>query len=104
MTESDARERAYFSLRSHAAKIDFAWEQHLLGMCYHDGRGTPIDKILAYKWFIISASNPIWDHPTRKKAYKDEGAALMKNATPDELAEAQKLADEWIQKNRRMKL
>ncbi len=104
MAELDTLERHNFFQCKHRAKLDFAWDQHLLGMRYHDGEGTSIDKIRAYKWFIISASNPIWDDPMRKKAYKDEGAALMKKANPDELAEAQKLADEWIKKNRRMKL
>jgi len=62
--------------------------QASLGEMYRDGRGVPQDKLQAYMWLTLGVANGA----TRGAALRD---ALAKQMTPDQLAEAQKLAREW---------
>ena len=62
--------------------------QYNLGVFYDNGLGVPQDKVRAYMWFSLSASQG------------REGAAafrdlIARRMTPAQIAEAQKLAREW---------
>ena len=59
-----------------------------LGDMYRDGRGVPQDYIQALRWYNLGAANGA----QRGAALRD---ALAKQMTPDQIAEAQKLAQEW---------
>jgi TPR repeat protein len=64
-----------------------------LGLMYQRGRGLPQDYALAHMWFNLSASRATAaeDRDLAAKS-RDELAAKM---TPDQIAEAQRLAREW---------
>ena len=62
--------------------------QYTLGVFYDNGLGVPQDRIRSYMWFELSASQG------------REGAAafrdlIARRMTPEQIAEAQKLAHEW---------
>jgi uncharacterized protein len=63
-----------------------------LGMLYATGRDVAADLVVAHKWFNLSASrgNPA------ALAYRIE---LAREMSSEQVAEAQKLAREWIQAN-----
>ena len=63
-----------------------------LGMLYATGRDGAADLVVAHKWFNLAASR---GNPTAL-AYRIEVAREM---SPEQIAEAQKLAREWIQIN-----
>ena len=62
---------------------------------YTEGKGVPQDYALAHMWFNLSASRAT-EAEYRDSAAKsrDELAAKM---TPDQIAEAQRMAREWMQ-------
>jgi TPR repeat protein len=59
-----------------------------LGALYEAGKGVPQDIVQAYKWYTLGEANG------DKKAAELRDA-LTKRMTPDQIAEAQKLAREW---------
>ena len=63
-----------------------------LGLMYTVGSSVPVDYVSAHKWFNLSASrgNPA------ALAYRIE---LAREMSSEQVAEAQKLAREWIQTN-----
>jgi TPR repeat protein len=63
-----------------------------LGMLYATGRDVAADLVVAHKWFNLSASrgNPA------ALAYRVE---LAREMSCEQIAEAQKLAREWIRIN-----
>jgi hypothetical protein len=67
--------------------------QNNLGSMYEDGEGVAKNYVLAHMWFNLAAARdpyPVW-----RDLYahdRDEVARLM---TPDQIAEAQRLAREW---------
>jgi TPR repeat protein len=66
-----------------------------LGVSYGKGQGVPQDNVQAHLWFNLAAANyPASDSENREIAVKnrDAMAAIM---TPEQIAEAQKLAHEW---------
>jgi hypothetical protein len=63
--------------------------QYDLGGMYERGQGVPQDYVLAYLWLNLAVSNLPDDFMVKKR---DEVATKM---TPDQLAEAQKMAREW---------
>ena len=77
-----------------AAEQGHAKAQNNLGVMYGTGRGVPTDDALAYMWFNLAAAQGY------KKAQKirDMAAELM---TPDQIAEAQRMAREWLAKHQR---
>jgi TPR repeat protein len=78
-----------------AADQGFGYAQFDLGAAYEDGRGVPQDYSLAHMWFNL-ASSPATnaDADLRQMAVtsRDKVAAKM---TPDQMAEAQRMAREW---------
>ena len=71
-----------------AADQGDAMAQFNLGVMYAKGQGVPQDYVLAHMWFNLSAAQG--DEDAVKN--RDIAAGQM---TPDQLAEAQRLAREW---------
>ena len=73
--------------------------QFKLGTLYRQGRGVPQDYVEAHKWFklaILHFSES--DAANRGNAIKN-CHLLVAKMTPAQIAEAQKLAHEWIPSN-----
>jgi TPR repeat protein len=71
-----------------AAEQGNADAQATLGFRYERGQGVPRDYVLAHMWLSLAAANGSSAAPQAL----DELAAKM---TPDQIAEAQRLAREW---------
>jgi hypothetical protein len=67
-------------------------DQFMLGRMYYVGRGVPQDYVQAHMWYNLAAAGQ--PGRTRDVAVggRDEIAKLM---TPEQIAEAQRLAREW---------
>ena len=63
-----------------------------LGVRYSNGRGVPQDDVQAHMWFNLAASRLIGEERERVVRSRDLAAGRM---TPDEIAEAKRLAREW---------
>jgi TPR repeat protein len=57
------------------------------------GHGVPENMVLAYMWFNLAAAQG--DEMARK--YKDQAASVI---TREQIAEAQQLSREWMEKHR----
>ena len=75
-----------------AAEQEDEAAQYELGYMYVYGEGVIQDYVLGYMWWNIAASNGYED----AKKYIDFVESMM---TPEQLAEAEKLARECIKKN-----
>jgi TPR repeat protein len=78
-----------------AADQGTAMAQYSLGMMYAKGQGTPQDYVQAHKWFSLAASllpGSGTEHKRNALRARDAAASRM---TPEQIAEAQKLAAEW---------
>ncbi len=75
------------------AEQGHAKAQSNLGGMYALGKGVPQDYTEAVKWFRLAAANGV------KEAVNNRDI-LEKHMTPDQLAEAQKLAREWKAKGK----
>ena len=62
-----------------------------LGVMYRSGKGVPKDPILAHMWFNLAAVQM-----SSLGQVRDELAELM---TPPQIAEAQRMAREWMAKH-----
>lgn len=85
--------REAFRLETLAAEQNFGLAQRMLGIMYMDGTGIPQDYVQAHKWLNLSTAQGDKDAGT----LRDE---LAKKMTLDQIAEAQKLAREWIPKDK----
>jgi TPR repeat protein len=72
-----------------AADQDNLDAQFNLGEMYELGNGVPQDYVLAYMWFALVAS-----HGTRPYAMRGRDR-VAQQMSPEKIAEAQKLAEEW---------
>ena len=66
-----------------------------LGICYINGQGVPEDRIAAHMWLDLASSRFGASDKERRDAavtYRDQISEQMSSA---EIAEAQKLAQEW---------
>ena len=59
---------------------------------YDKGGGVPRDDVLAYMWFNLAAAQG------RENARRGRDRAARR-MTPDQLAEAQRMAREWMEKH-----
>ncbi|MEP6933430.1 MAG: SEL1-like repeat protein [Nitrospirota bacterium] len=59
-----------------------------LGLMYYQGQGVPQDYVKSYMWFNLAEKGGV-------KFGVDPRDTLAKNMTPEQIAEAQKLAREW---------
>lgn len=73
----------------HAANQWLTEAQHRLGVMYANGQGVPQDYVQAHMWFNLAGSAGNAD----AVKFRDIVAERM---TPDQIAEAQRLAGEWI--------
>ena len=64
-----------------------------LGVMYRNGRGVPQDYVEAHKWYNLGASRVSAENQKIFAEARDAVAQLM---TPQQLAEAQRLAREWL--------
>ena len=76
-----------------AAEQGNADAQFNLGVMYRDGHGVTQDYTRAHMWFNLATSRATHT-ATRDQVAKnrDRAAAMM---TPDQIAEAQRMASEW---------
>jgi TPR repeat protein len=82
-----------------AAEQGAASAQFNLGAMYADGHGVPQDYVLAHMWFNLAAAQSDMNFKgveaqTNKYAFQQRDAVAAK-MTPDQIAEAQRLAREW---------
>ena len=75
-----------------AAEQGFAEAQGLLGTAYASGQGVPQDDIQAHMWLTLAAARTIGQAQGLVVGVRDDVAARM---TPEQIAEAQRLAREW---------
>ncbi len=80
-----------------AAERGLPKAQHNLGMMYYNGDSISEDNILAYMWLNLSLLN---DNNESKNVVglKDLVAKYM---TPEQIAEAERLTQEWLAKNQK---
>jgi len=74
-----------------AAEQGFAQAQNALGLCYFKGRGVPKDYQAAYKWFSLAAAKG----DERADDARINLASAERYLTPEQVAEAQRLAHEF---------
>jgi TPR repeat protein len=84
-----------------AAEQGNATGQYNLGVMYHDGKGVAQDLIQAHKWFSLSAAGSKGQGQEKAAALRD---AIATKLTPEQIAESLRLANEWEQKRRLLKL
>jgi uncharacterized protein len=80
-----------------AADQGLADAQVSLGWMYADGKGVPKDYAIAYMWFNLAAAHgkdPSHAVPLAVRS-REQMAGMM---TPDQIAEGQRLAREWVAK------
>ncbi len=77
-----------------AAEQGHAKAQTILGVMYRDDRGVPKDGVLAYMWFDLAATQGY------EVAQKKRGL-VAEAMTPNQIAEAQRLAREWMAQHQR---
>jgi uncharacterized protein len=78
-----------------AADQGYGYAQNSLGILYAEGQGVSQDHVLAYMWFNLAATHiRAANSEARNLAIKNRDTVAAK-MTPAQIAEAQKLADEW---------
>jgi uncharacterized protein len=82
-----------------AADQGDALAQNNLGLLDFNGDGVPQNYVQAYMWLSLAAANAL-DKDGRDLAVRNQELVASK-MTPAELAEGQKLADEWRPKSER---
>jgi TPR repeat protein len=65
--------------------------QHILGLMYNSGEGVPQDYVIAYMWLTLATASG--DEVAAGAAVVRE--RLAKRMSPEQVAEADKLAREW---------
>src|SRR6516165_10540642 len=90
-----------------SAEQGYTWAQFYLGFFLANGQGVPKNLVLAHMWLSLAAASPfkppfgslktIDENERRALATLATGARgkLESQMTPDQIAEAQKLAGEW---------
>ena len=74
------------------AEQGHAGAQNNLGLMYSNGQGVPQDYLQAYLWFNLAASRMTGEQREDAVHTRDVIAGRL---TPNQLAEAQRLAWEW---------
>jgi uncharacterized protein len=83
---------------SRAADQGYSYSMLGLAALYEDGNGVPQDYVLAHMWYNLAAAHfPSTESDLRNEVvkFRDELAGKM---TPDQIAQAQRLAREWAPK------
>jgi TPR repeat protein len=84
--EDDAEAVRWYRL---SAEQGYAKAPYNLGLMYGKGEGVPQDYVQAHMWFNLAAAQGDADAAKNRDI-------VAKNMTPDQIAEAQKLAREWL--------
>jgi TPR repeat protein len=79
-----------FRQGSEAGNPEAQWS---LGQCYLKGKGVAQDSVQAYGLFAAAAAGV--SHPEQKKGMGDQKEMLGKALSKKQLAEGERLADEW---------
>ncbi len=79
----------YFSRFENDADQGVASAQFELGLMYSTGHGAPLDYVTAHKWFNLACMQGVAEA-------RDHRADLARDMSSAEIAEAQKLAREWV--------
>jgi len=66
---------------------------HMLGESYSTGSGVPQDYVQAHMWFNLAAAN-FFEEELRDRSISWR-ERMVSRMTPDQIAEAQRLAREW---------
>ena len=85
-TESDQAEAGRWYLK--AADQDYPPAQIEIGRRYRDGHGVVTDLVRAHMWLSIAGKDELY-------AVEQELASVAKAMTPEQIAEAERLASEW---------
>lgn len=88
--EDDAKAAIWFRK---AAEQDDAGAQYNLGAMYFNGQGILQDDVQAHMWLNLAASQGAADAAKNRDVVADR-------MTPEQIAEAQKLAREWAAEHR----
>ena len=76
-----------------AAEQGVALAQSNLGDMYYQGQGVTPDYVRAYLWFHLAGESG-------RKADREKRDLIEQRMTTDQIAEAKKLAREWINKHK----
>jgi TPR repeat protein len=68
------------------------YAQASLGILYHSGKGLPHDDVQSEMWFVISSGHA---PPNDRDTIIEMRDSVAAHLTPQQLAEAQRLAREW---------
>jgi TPR repeat protein len=89
VTQDDAQAVKCFRIEADQGDLP---AQYKLGFMYYDGRGVPRDYVQAHMWFNLSAAQCSEDEDEVVMKLRDLVAGMM---TPQQIAQAQKLARNW---------
>jgi TPR repeat protein len=78
-----------------AAEQGLADAQSFLGAMYGTGHGVPQDNVLAYMWLTLAASRFSASEGEKRGRTVVTGEIIASRMTPEQIAEAQRLAREW---------
>jgi TPR repeat protein len=78
-----------------AAEQGLADAQYFLGVMYGKGQGVPQDNVLAYMWISLAASRFSASEGNKRGMAAINSEVIASQMTPEEIAEAQRLAREW---------
>ena len=91
---SDELAEAFHACRN-AAELGDAAAQYSLGLKYFYGEEVQQNDIQAHLWWNLAANaGAEWDKEMKEQAY-DLRFCLEQEMTPEQIAEAQRLASEW---------
>ena len=97
---SDELAETFHACRNAAEQGDAA-AQYALGLKYFYGEEVPQDNIQAHLWWNLAAhAGAEWEKELKDKAY-DLRWCLEQEMTPDQIAEALRLASEWTMNQRK---
>ena len=87
-----------FQAYRNAAEQGDAAAQYALGLKFYYGEGVTQDGIQAHLWWNLAANaGDGWEKELQEQAY-DLRFCLEQEMTPEQIAEAQRLASEWTMK------
>ena len=78
-----------------AAERGYANAQINIGNLYAQGHGVMQDNVQAYMWFKLAAAHTRASNTERRDLINKDLDAVAATMTPAQIAEAQRLADEW---------
>ncbi len=90
----DADAAKWFRLAAEQGQAD---AQAYLGRMYANGEGVPQDDVQAYKWFtLVADTSDSKEFGEGAQAVLQSRNVLEAKMTPDQIAEAQRLARKWV--------